>query len=312
MLDDYQGVALELGDWSALDGRVEVQVFREHLADEDALVEALQRFEIVVAMRERTPFPRAVLERLPKLELLVTTGNRNAAIDVAACADHGVTLCGTGGSVESTAELTWALILACARHLPEEVANVRGGGWMSTVGADLGGRTLGLCGLGRIGALVARVGTAFGMELIAWSQNLTPERCAELGATLVDKEELFRRADVLSVHLVLSERTTGLVGERELRLMKPTAILVNTSRGPICDEEVLARACAERWIAAAGLDAFGTEPLPAGHAFRTLGNVIATPHIGYVSEAVYRTFFHDIVEDIVAFLDGAPVRVVAP
>jgi phosphoglycerate dehydrogenase-like enzyme len=310
ILDDYQGVALRSADWSALDGRVEVHVFEEHLDDEEALVEALQPFAIVVAMRERTPFGRAVLERLGNLELLVTTGNRNAVIDVDACRALGVTYCGTGGELHSTAELTWALILACARHLPTEVANVRGGGWMTTVGADLYGRTLALCGLGRIGGLVARVGAAFGMDLIAWSQNLTAERAAEFGAELVPKDELFRRADVLTVHLVLSDRSRGVVGERELRLMKPSAILVNTSRGPLCDEDALARACAEGWIGAAGIDAFGTEPLPAGHPFRRLGNVIATPHIGYVSERVYGIFFRDIVEDIVAFLDGEPVRLV--
>ena len=253
-----------------------------------------------------------MLERLPNLRLLVTTGNRNAAIDVAAAREQGVTVCGTGGDLHSTSELTWALILACARYVPTEVANVRNGGWMTTVGADLHGRTLGLCGLGRIGAMVAAVGRAFGMELIAWSQNLTAERCAEVGAELVAKDELFRRSDVLTVHLVLSERTRSLVGESELRSMKPSAFLVNTSRGPICDEDALARACAEGWIAGAGLDAYGVEPLPADHPFRHLPNVVATPHIGYVSERVYRIFHRDIVEDIAAWLDGAPVRVVEP
>jgi phosphoglycerate dehydrogenase-like enzyme len=244
--------------------------------------------------------------------LLVTTGMRNAAIDTEACRDLGITVCGTSGELHSTAELTWALILACARHLPAEVANVRGGGWMTTVGRDLHGRTLALCGLGNIGAMVATVGRAFGMDLVAWSQNLTAERCAEVGAELVGKEDLFRRADVLSIHLVLSERTRSLVGAAELALMSPTAILVNTSRGPICDEEALARACAEGRIAAAGLDAFEVEPLPADHPFRTLPNVVATPHIGYVSERVYGIFFRHIVEDIAAWLDGRPVRVVAP
>jgi phosphoglycerate dehydrogenase-like enzyme len=272
----------------------------------------LAPYEIVVAMRERTAFPRSVLERLANLKLLVTTGPRNAAIDVAAANEAGITVCGTGGDVHSTSELTWALILACARQLPTEVANVRGGGWMTTVGRDLDGQTLGLCGLGRIGAMVAAVGRAFGMELIAWSQNLTADRCAAHGATLVTKEELFSRADVVSIHLVLSARTEGLVGEAELRSMKPSAFLVNTSRGPICDEDALARACAESWIAGAGLDAYGTEPLPADHPFRRLPNVIATPHIGYVSERVYRMFFADIVDDIAAYLDGTPRRVVEP
>jgi phosphoglycerate dehydrogenase-like enzyme len=261
-------------------------------------------------MRERTAFPPSLIARLPELKLLVTTGPRNAVIDVAACNAAGVTVSGTGGSVWSTSELTWALILACARFVPTEVANVRGGGWMTTVGKDLHGATLGLLGLGRIGGLVAKVGQAFGMETIAWSQNLTEERCASLGVAHVSKDELFQRSDILTVHLVLSPRTTGLVGEAELRAMKPTAILVNTSRGPICDEPMLARACSEGWIAGAGLDAYGVEPLPADDPFRALDNVIATPHIGYVSENVYRAFFADIVEDIAAYLDGAPIRVV--
>jgi phosphoglycerate dehydrogenase-like enzyme len=214
--------------------------------------------------------------------------------------------------VHSTAELTWALILACARHLPAEIANVRAGGWMTSVGTDLHGATLGLCGLGRIGAMVATVGRAFGMELIAWSQNLTAERCREHGAQLVTKDELFAASDFLTVHLVLSERTTSLVAEPQLRAMKPTAWLINTSRGPICDEAALARACAEGWIAGAGLDAYGVEPLPLDHPFRTLPNVVATPHIGYVSSGVYRIFYHDIVDDISCHLDGSPVRAITP
>ncbi len=312
VLNDYQGVALDSADWSSLDGRVEVEVFTEHIADPDELIAALDPFEIVVAMRERTPFPRSVLERLGNLELLVTTGARNAAIDVQACADLGIVCSGTGGQVQSTAELTWALLLGCARHLPTEVDNVRQGAWMTTVGTDLYGATLGLCGLGRIGAMVAEVGKAFGMKLIAWSQNLTTERCEEVGAELVGKEELFGRSDFISIHLVLSERTTSLVAEAELRAMKSTAWLINTSRGPICDEDALARACAEGWIAGAGLDAYGVEPLPADHPFRRLDNVLATPHIGYVSKRVYAIFFRDIVEDIAGFLDGSPVRAITP
>jgi len=310
VLNDYQDVALSSADWSGVSERVEIVVFNEHLADVDELVAALDGFEIVVAMRERTPFPRAVLERLASLELLVTTGPRNAAIDAQACADLGVTYCGTGGRVQSTAELTWALILGSARHLPTEVANVSDGGWMTTVGADLHGATLGLCGLGRIGGMVAEVGRAFGMELIAWSQNLTQARAEEFGAELVTKQELFARSDFVTIHLVLSERTTGLVAEPELRAMKPSAWLINTSRGPICDEPVLAQACAERWIAGAGLDAYGVEPLPAEHPFRMLDNVLATPHIGYVSKNVYEIFFREIVEDIATYLDGSPIRVI--
>lgn len=310
VLNDYQRVALTSADWSPLDGRVTVDVIDRHLADPDALVAAIDGYEIVVAMRERTPFPRSVLERLGSLELLVTTGARNAAIDAGACAELGVTYCGTGGQVQSTAELTWALILACARHLPTEVTNVADGRWMTTVGTDLYGSTLGLCGLGRIGSMVAEVGKAFGMDLIAWSQNLTAERCEEFGAELVTKDELLARSDFLSVHLVLSDRTRSLIAEPELRAMKPTAWLVNTSRGPICDEQALASACAEGWIAGAGLDAYEVEPLPPEHAFRRLDNVLATPHIGYVSKRVYEIFFSDVVEDIAGFLDGEPVRVI--
>ncbi|MGB5757005.1 MAG: D-2-hydroxyacid dehydrogenase family protein [Acidimicrobiales bacterium] len=309
ILDDYQNVALTSADWSGLDGRVDVAVFNQHITDVEELIATLVDFEIIVAMRERTAFPREVVERLEALELLVTTGSRNAAIDADALAELGITYCGTGGQVQSTAELTWALILACARHLPTEVANVANGGWMTTVGTDLYGATLGLCGLGRIGAMVARVGAAFGMDLIAWSQNLTEERCAEHGARLVTKDELFTQSDFVTVHLVLSDRTTGIIAEPELRAMKQTAWLINTSRGPICDESILATACQEGWIAGAGLDAYGSEPLAADHPFRSLSNVLATPHIGYVSQRVYAIFFNDIVEDITCFLDGSPVRV---
>ncbi len=310
ILNDYQQVALSSADWSSLDNRVSVDVIDHHIEAVDDLVAALDGYEIVVAMRERTPFPRSVLERLGSLELLVTTGARNAAIDAGACADLGVVYCGTGGQVRSTCELTWALILACARHVPTEVRNVAEGRWMTTVGTDLYGSTLGLCGLGRIGTMVAEVGKAFGMNLVAWSQNLTAERCEGIGAELVSKDELLARSDFLSVHLVLSERTRSLIGEAELRAMKPSAWLINTSRGPICDEDALALACSQGWIAGAGLDAYGREPLPAAHAFRTLDNVLATPHIGYVSKNVYEIFFTDIVENIEGFLDGAPKRVI--
>lgn len=307
LLDDYQGVAF---DYLARDERVGYEAFSDHLDDLDALAQRLEPYEIVVAMRERTAFGADLLARLPNLKLLVTTGMRNAAIDEAACAARGITLCGTSGDVHSTAELTWALILAAVRHIPTEVGNVRAGGWMTTVGTDLYGATLGLAGLGRIGAMVAAVGKAFGMEVIAWSQNLDAARCAEVGVELVGREELFRRADVLSIHLVLSERTRHLVGPAELALMKSTAWLVNTSRGPICDEDALARACAAGTIAGAALDAYAVEPIPAGHPFRTLGNVIATPHVGYVSHNVYRTFYRHIGEAITGYLDGKPVRVI--
>ncbi|HEX7095120.1 MAG TPA: D-2-hydroxyacid dehydrogenase family protein [Acidimicrobiales bacterium] len=310
ILDDYQRVATRYADWSVLDGRVEVTSFTDHVADEDALVERLADFPIVVAMRERTPFPRRVIERLPNLELLVTTGPFNAVIDIDAAAERGVTVCGTGGVLFNTSELTWALILACARHIPTEDRNVKSGGWMTTVGTDLYGHTLGLLGAGRLGGAVAKVGLAFGMKVIAWSQNLTDERAQEIGAVRVERDELFRQADVLSIHLVLSDRTRAIVGERELSLMKPSAILVNTSRGPIVDEDALAKALEERRIRAAGLDVFSIEPLPADHPFRRLDNVICTPHIGYVTEDCYRVFFGDIVEDIAAYLDGSPIRAI--
>jgi phosphoglycerate dehydrogenase-like enzyme len=312
VLDDYQGVATEYADWSSLDGRIQLTSLRDHTADEDTLVERLQDVEIVVAMRERTPFPRSVIARLPMLELLVTTGPFNAVIDTTAAMEHGVTVCGTGGAIFNTAELTWALILACARHVTIEDRNLKHGGWMTTVGTDLHGKVLALCGLGRLGGIVAGVGNAFGMELIGWSQNLTVERAAELGARRVEKDELFTRADVLTIHLVLSERTRGLVGERELGLMKPSAILVNTSRGPIVDEEALANTLQARGIRSAGIDVFGVEPLPPDHPFRHLDNIVTTPHLGYVTDDCYRIFFGDIVEDIAAYLDGAPVRLVVP
>jgi phosphoglycerate dehydrogenase-like enzyme len=312
ILNDYQGIARDYADWSIVDDRVETEQFREHIADPDALIDALQPFHVIVAMRERTALPRAVIERLPNLELVVTTGPFNAAIDGDVLRERGIVYSGTGGALHNTAELTWALILACARQVPREDRNVKNGGWMLTVGKDLHGQTLGLCGLGRLGSIVANVGNAFGMNLIAWSQNLTAERAADAGATLVTKDELFAQSDFVSIHLVLSDRSRGLVGERELRSMKPTAYLVNTSRGPIVDEDALARVLNDRVIAGAGLDTFGVEPLPPDHPFRSLDNVITTPHLGYVTEGCYRIFFHDIVEDIAAWLDGKPIRLVGP
>jgi phosphoglycerate dehydrogenase-like enzyme len=312
ILDDYQGVGLAYGDWSEVAGEVEPVPFRDHAASDDALVERLADFEIVVAMRERTAFPRSVLEQLPKLELLVTTGPFNAAIDIDAAAELGIAVCGTGGAIFNTSELTWALILACARHITTEDHNVKSGGWMTTVGTDLHGKTLGLCGAGRLGGIVGGVGKAFGMNLIAWSQNLTDERAGEIGATKVDKETLFRDADVLSIHLVLSDRTRGLVGAPELSLMKPSAILVNTSRGPIVDELALADALRSGRLRAAGIDVYETEPLPADHPFRGLDNMVCTPHLGYVTEDCYRIFYGDVVDDIAAYLAGTPIRLVQP
>ena len=309
VLDDYQDVARSIVEWP---DALEVVSFTDHVVDPDELVGRLGGFDVVVAMRERTAFPRAVLERLPDLRLLVTTGLRNAAIDVGAARDLGMVVSGTWGLISNTVELTWALILAVARRLPDEVASVRAGGWQQAVGADLDGKTLGLLGLGNIGSRVARVGTAFGMDVVAWSANLTDERAAERGARRVEKEELFRAADVVSIHLVLSDRTRHLVGGPELARMKPTALLVNTSRGPIVDDDALIDAVDRGAIAGAGLDVVDVEPLPADPPDRRRPHVVAPPHIGYVTNDCYRIFYDQIVEDIVAFLDGNPVRVIEP
>ena len=307
VLDDYQSVAEALADWASLP-ETEVVFFHDHLHDEDAVAERLRDFDVVALMRERTPLRRSLLERLPRLRLLVTTGMANASVDVAAARELGVVVAGTGSSASGAPELTWALILAALRHVPEEDASIRGGGWQRTVGGDLSGRTLGLLGLGRIGGHAARIALAFDMEVIAWSQNLTAERAAEAGAVRVERDELFARSDVLSIHLVLSERTRGLVGARELALMKPAALLVNTSRGPIVDESALVSALAQRRLAAAALDVFDAEPLPPDHPLRTLPNTVLTPHIGFVTERTYRRYFTETVENIAAFLAGSPIR----
>jgi phosphoglycerate dehydrogenase-like enzyme len=313
VLDDYQGVALDMADWAPVLDGVEVTVFRDHLDDEDALARRLADFEIVVLMRERTPVRRSLLERLPALKLLVTTGMRNASVDVAAAVERGVLVCGTGGVGGGTAELTWALILGLARHVTEESAGLRAGGpWQRTVGLDLAGASLGLLGLGRLGAGVARIGHAFGMRVSAWSENLTEERAAEVGVRrAASKAELLATSDVVSIHLVLSDRSRGLLGASDLALLRPTAYLVNTSRGPIVDESALVEALRAGRLAGAGLDVFDVEPLPADHPFRTLPNVLALPHLGYVTQAGYEIFYREIVEDIAAYLAGAPVRELA-
>ena len=311
ILDDYQDVALKYADWASL--RADVKVFRSAFPDANAVVSELADFDVLVAMRERTRFPAEVLARLPRLKLLVTTAPANAAIDVAAARARGVVVSGTGSpDVAATSELTWALILAVVRHLPAEMQHVRAGGWQLSVGTRLEGRTLGLLGLGKLGSRVARVGQAFGMETIAWSANLTAAQAARHGVTAVSKQELFARSDVLSVHLILSDRSRGLIGAAELAAMKPTAVLVNTSRGPIVDEHALVRALQERRIGGAGLDVFDVEPLPQGHPLRTLDNVVVTPHIGYVSDGNYRVFYQEAVEDIAAFVAGNPIRIVEP
>lgn len=314
VLDDYQRAAEPAGPWHLLPDAVSVEFFHDHVADESALARRLEPFEIVVAMRERTAFPASLLDRLPNLRLLVTTGPSNAVIDVDHASQRGVVVCGTGGSrvpgSDPTAELTWGLILASTRHIAFEDRGVRAGEWQRTVGTALHGKILGLLGLGHIGSAVASVGRAFGMQVVAWSPNLTATRAQDGGAKLVSKDDLFRRADVLSVHLVLSDRTRGIVGAGELSLMKPTAYLVNTSRGPLISEPALVAALEEGKIAGAGLDVFDPEPLGDGHPFRTMDNVVLTPHLGYVTRETYDSFFGQIVEDINAFLAGSPVRVV--
>jgi phosphoglycerate dehydrogenase-like enzyme len=302
ILDDYQDVALRCADWSGLD----VTAFNDHLADDDALIARLEPFEAVVAMRERTPFTAARLERLPNLRLLVTTGAANASIDVAAAHARGITVCATGYFSSPTAELTWGLILALARNIPAEDAAVRAGGWQHTIGADLAQRTLGVIGYGRLGTRVAEVARVFGMDVIAWSQNL---REAE-GATVVTKEELLARSDIITIHLRLSDRTRGLIGAAELAQMKPTALLVNTSRGPIVDETALLDALHGGRIGGAAIDVYDTEPLPAEHPLRNAPRTVVTPHIGYVTQGLYDVFYRDAAEDVRAFLAGEPVRVI--
>jgi phosphoglycerate dehydrogenase-like enzyme len=309
ILDDYQGVALDAARWEDLGGDAEVIAFADTVAGDDALVERLEPFDVVVAMRERTPFTRARLERLPNLRLLVTTGMRNAAIDVAAAHERAIVVSGTGGVTRATAELTWALILALARHVPAEDRSMRAGGWQTTVGIDLAGRTLGVVGLGNQGAPVARIGQAFGMRVIAWSQNLTSARAAEHGAEAVSREALLEQADVVTIHLKLSDRSRGLIAAPELARMKTTALLVNTSRGPIVDEDALVAALQDGTIGGAALDVYDREPLPADHPLRRAPNTVLTPHIGYVTAATYEVFYGQALEDIAAWRDGEPLRV---
>ena len=312
LLDDYQDVALSMADWKSLPAGTEVVVFKDHLAAEDAVARRLADFDIVMALRERTPFPRSLLERLPKLKLLITAGMRNASIDMKAAADRGVVICGTAGLPYPTAELAWGLILSLMRHIPAEDRATREGKWQTSLGLGLNGKTFGALGLGTLGSRAARVGKAFEMEVLAWSQNLTAERAKEVGVTLVTRDELLARSDIVSIHLVLGDRTRGLIGARELGLMKRSAYLINTSRGPIVDEAALIRALGDGTIAGAGLDVFDEEPLPLDHPFRRLPNIAITPHLGYVTAETYRIFYGHALEDIKAYLDGSPVRVIKP
>lgn len=311
ILDDYQQVAFSMADWSGLDGKVSFDSFADHFEADD-LVSRLADYDIVLAMRERTPFKADLLERLPKLKLLLTTGMHNASIDMETAARLGITVTGTHGSAGSAAELTWALLLAFMRHIPKEDANFHKGGkpWQLTIGRDLKGRTLGVAGVGKLGQLVAGYGRAFGMNVIGWSRSNTPERSRELGIEYAPSlDALLSASDVVTLHLPLTQATRGIMGRRELALMKPGAILLNTSRGPLVDEQALVEALESGKLGGAGLDVFDHEPLPADHAFRRLENVVATPHLGYVTEESYRIFFSQAVEDISSWIAGAPVRV---
>jgi len=311
ILDDYQNVAMAFADWSRVAKDVEIKVFNKPFASQDEAIKALQGFAIIVGMRERTPFPRKVIEALPDLKLLITTGARNNSFDTKACSERGITVCGTGVMGGPTTGIAFGLILELTRRIGFENARLKAGApWQVTIGRDLEGLTLGILGLGKLGQRSATVGKAFGMKTIAWSQNLTAEKAQAGGAELVSKEDLFRNADVVTIHLILSDRSRGLVGAKELGLMKKTAYLINTSRGPIVDEKALIAALQSKSIAGAGLDVFDVEPLPLDHPFRKMDNAVITPHLGYVSEQNYRKYFPDIVEDIRAWLDGKPVRVI--
>lgn len=310
ILDDYQNVALSFADWSQVSGDIDIKVFNEHLGSADQVIAALKGFGIICAMRERTAFPRAVIDALPELKLLITSGMRNASIDLDAAKARGIVVCGTPGFGNATAAIATALMLELARRVGYENMRLKAGAvWQSTIGLDLEGLTLALLGLGKLGTRMAEIGRAFKMHVIAWSQNLTPEKCREAGAEYVSSDELFRRADFLSIHVQLSSRTRGLIGARQFALMKKSSYLINTSRGPIVDEGALLAGLRDKRIAGAGLDVFDVEPLPLDHPLRKLDNVVLTPHLGYVASQNYRAYFAGMVEDIRAFLDGKPVRV---
>ena len=308
ILDDYQNVALSFADWSRLPAHVAVTVFTRHFEGEE-LIRTIAPFDVLIIMRERTPFPRALIERLPNLKLLVTTGSRNLGIDLAACRDHGVIVCGTEAGSSPTAELAWGLILAVARNIAREDRALREGRWQSTVGFALKGKTLGILGLGKLGSQMSQIGRAFGMRVIAWSQNLTPARAAEAGAIRVEKDELFRAADVLTIHVLFSERTRGLVGREEIALMKRSAVLINTARAGIVDEAALIEALDAGRLAGAGLDVYGREPLPPDAPILRAANTVLTPHLGYVTRETYNTYFSQALEDVEAWLKRSPVRI---
>ena len=303
ILDDYQNKSLEMADWSEVEKLADITVFNDHLADAASVIKRLMPFDIVCIMRERTPLTAEILEQLPQLKLIVSTGSRNASIDAEACAKKNITILHTNYFATPTIELTWALILSIARNIPSENASLRANGWQQKIGTDLHGKTLAILGLGNIGSQVAVVAKAFGMKVISWSQNLTAEKAQEAGTILVSKEELFKQADFLSIHLVLGPRSKGLVGKNELALMKPTAFLINTSRGPIVEEAELINALTNKTIAGAAIDVYDQEPLQKNHPFRSLENALATPHIGYVSQNLYETFYRDTVKNILSWLN---------
>lgn len=312
VLDDYQNVALSMADWSSITDNVDIKVFNQHFDEEAELVDVIRDCEIVVIMRERTPFQASLFERLPLLKLLVTTGMRNSSINLLSAAQHGVIVCGTEGVSHSraTVELTWSLILGLARHVMQENNALQTNGlWQTTIGTDLYGKRLGILGLGKIGSQVARIGIAFGMDVVAWSQNLIEERAQSVGVRLAaSKEELLETSDFVSIHLVLSERTRCLIGIQELKRIRPSAYLINTSRAPVVDQLALIDALQNHWIAGAGLDVYEIEPLPENDVFRSLPNVLATPHIGYVTQSTFQIWYSHVVEDIQAFVSGSPIR----
>jgi phosphoglycerate dehydrogenase-like enzyme len=311
ILDDYQNVALKFADWSKVAKDVEIKVFDKPFAGPEEAIKALQGFAIIVGMRERTPFPRKTIEALPDLKLLITTGAKNNSFDIKAAAERGVTVCGTGGVGNPTTGIAFGLMLELTRRIGFENARLKAGGpWQVTIGRDLEGLTLGIVGLGKLGQRVAQVGKAFGMKVMAWSQNLTPEKAKAAGVDYAGKEELFQKADIVTIHYQLGERSRGLIGADDIARMKPSAFLINTARAPIVDQAALLKALQDKKIAGAGLDVFEVEPLPPDHPYRKLDNVVITPHLGYVSEQNYRKYFADIVEDIRAWLDGKPVRVI--
>ena len=308
ILDDYQGVASDRSDWAIIDNDIELVVFDDHLFDEQKIAERLKDFEIICAMRERTPFPRSQLELLPNLKLLITSGMHNRGIDSNAALDLGITVCGTPSVGRPTADLAWGLILGLARQIPMEDRRIRSGGWQKSIGVGLQGKTLGLAGVGKLGSNMVPIAKAFEMNVIGWSQNLKDERCIELGIDRVSKEDLLAKSDFISIHLILSERTRGIFGAAELSQMKPTAYIVNTSRGPIIDEDALVSALKDEVIAGAGIDVFSVEPLPKRHPFRNLKNIIVTPHLGYVEASNYDAYFRGYAEAIRAYIDGKPVN----